>query len=35
MGGTPMVVMVAFRRNLAIGQLHPGPSGPEPDEGLM
>jgi hypothetical protein len=35
MGGTPMLVMVAFKRNPAIGQLHPGPSGPELDEGLM
>jgi hypothetical protein len=35
MGGTPMLVMVGLKRNLAIGQLHPAPSGHQPDERLM
>jgi hypothetical protein len=35
MGETPMLVVVAFVCNLAIGQVHPAPSGHEPDERLM
>ena len=35
MGETPMLVMVAFVRNLAIGEVHSGPSGHEPVEGLI
>jgi hypothetical protein len=30
-----MLVMVAFVGNLAIGPVHPGPSGHEPGERLM
>jgi hypothetical protein len=35
MGGALMLVMVAFVRNLAIGQVHSGHSGYELVEGMM
>ncbi len=35
MGGTPMLVMVAFVCNLVIGQVHLGLSGHQPVERLM
>ena len=34
MGGTPMLVVVAFACNLVIGQVHLVPSGHEPLERL-
>jgi hypothetical protein len=35
MGGALKLVMVAFVRNLAIGEVHSGPSGHKPVERLM
>jgi hypothetical protein len=35
MGENPMLLRVAFLRNLAIGQIHSCPSGHEPVERLM
>jgi hypothetical protein len=35
MGGAPMLVMVAFMRNLAIGEVYSGPSGRKPVERRM
>jgi hypothetical protein len=35
MGGTPMLVIVAFACDLVIGQVHLDPSGHEPVERLM
>ena len=35
MGGTPMLVMVAFACNLVLGRVHLGPSGYQAVERLM